>query len=116
MNRWTTAQYKAYVERGESKYHNQKTEIDGMTFDSKAEAQRYNELVWLWSKGEISGFTRQPSFELSPGVRYRPDFMVCDKSGHVWVEDVKGVETPAFKIKRRLWESKFPWLELKIIK
>ena len=44
----------------------------------------------------------------------RPDFIVC-AGGHVWVEDVKGVETQAFKLKRKLWEQRYPWMELRVI-
>ena len=99
-----------------NKYRNVKTEIDGHVFDSKAECKRYNELKMLQNAGEIKGFALQPSFLLDKGIRYRPDFMVCGADGVLWVEDVKGMETKEFKIKRQLWDNKFPWLELRIIK
>ena len=98
------------------KYRNIKTEVDGITFDSKAEADRYCELKMLQAAGKIDGFGIQPSFVLADGVRYRPDFIVCDRNGRVWVEDVKGVETQAFRIKRKLWEQCYPWMELRVIK
>jgi dsDNA-binding SOS-regulon protein len=99
-----------------SKYRNIRTEIDGITFDSKAEAKRYEELKMLQQAGEIIGFNRQPSFVLdNQGTRYRPDFIVADGKG-VWVEDVKGIETPVFKLKRKMWIEKYPWLPLVIIK
>lgn len=118
MTRWSGKQYNAYMARGRkaSKYNNKKTEVDGHVFDSKAEARRYNELKLLQAAGEIIGFTIQPSFLLEEGIRYRPDFMICGKDGQIWVEDVKGVETKDFKIKKKLWEAKFPWLELRIVK
>ena len=97
------------------KYRNIKTEVDGITFDSKAEADRYCELKMLQAAGKISGFDIQPSFVLDGGVRYRPDFIVCDRGGHIWVEDVKGVETQVFRIKRKLWETQYPWMELRVI-
>ena len=96
------------------KYRNVKTEVDGITFDSKAEADRYCELRAAKRAGAIQGFGIQPSFVLEGSVRYRPDFIVC-AGGHVWVEDVKGVETQAFKLKRRLWEKQYPWMELRVI-
>lgn len=96
-----------------NKYRNIKTVVDGITFDSKAEARRYQELKLLKAAGEIDGFGRQPSFVLSGGIRYVPDFIVCEK-GKVWVEDVKGVLTQAFKLKKRLWEADYPWMELRI--
>ena len=97
------------------KYRNVKTEVDGITFDSRAEANRYRDLRVLLNVGEIRGFDLQPSFLLPGDVRYRPDFIVCGKDGVVWVEDVKGVETQAFKLKRRLWEERYPWMELRVI-
>lgn len=98
------------------KYHNTPTEIDGIRFDSKAEAGRYLTLKALKTSGNILWFSRQPSFLLPGGVRYMPDFLVCDAAGLIWVEDVKGVETEAFKIKKKLWEDAFPGLELRVIR
>ena len=98
------------------KYHNTPTEIDGIRFDSKAEARRYAELKALQASGKILWFTRQPSFLLPGGIRYMPDFLVCGTDGLIWAEDVKGVETEAFKLKKKLWEEAFPGLELKVIK
>ena len=100
----------------QSKYHNQKTVVDGITFDSKAEARRYCELKNLKAYCRINWFTRQPSFLLPGGIRYRPDFMVRDANGRIWVEDVKGMETKEFKLKRKLWDETYPGLPLKIIK
>ena len=97
------------------KYRNVKTEVDGITFDSKAEANRYCELKMLQAAGKVDGFGIQPSFVLADGVRYRPDFIVCDRGGHIWVEDVKGVGTQAFRLKRKLWEQRYPWMELRVI-
>ena len=98
------------------KYHNTPTEIDGIRFDSKAEAGRYLTLKALKASGNILWFSRQPSFLLPGGVRYMPDFLVCGAAGLIWVEDVKGVETEAFKIKKKLWEDAFPGLELRVIR
>ena len=48
------------------KYHNRKTQIENIVFDSKKEAQRYCELKLLEKKGEISQLQRQVPFELIP--------------------------------------------------
>lgn len=98
------------------KYRNVKTEADGIVFDSKAEAKRYAELKVMQRAQEIRWFSRQPSFLLPGEIRYRPDFIVCGADGALWVEDVKGYETPEFKLKRRLWDSSFPELPLVIVK
>ena len=99
-----------------SKYGNVKTVIDGITFDSKAEARRYGELVLLQKSGLIRGFARQPSFLFSSGVRYRPDFIVSNCDGTIFVEDVKGTCTKEFLLKQKIWKSEYPWIELRIIK
>lgn len=118
LERWTIEDYKKYLERGagERKYRNQKTEVDGHIFDSRAEADRYEELKLLVRSGEIKGFAIQPSFFLSPGIRYRPDFLVCGADDRIWIEDVKGFSTKEFKLKQKLFMEKYPWLELRIIR
>lgn len=86
-------------------------------FDSKAESYRYLELKALQQAGKIQGYTIQPSFLLPGGIRYRPDFMVMDSGGRIWVEDVKGFVTQAFKLKRKLWDATYgDWLPLVLIK
>ena len=117
MQHMTAQEYRQMLAQQQTprKYRNIKTEVDGITFDSKAEADRYCELKMLQAAGKVDGFGIQPSFVLADGVRYRPDFIVC-AGGHVWVEDVKGVETQAFNLKRRLWEERYPWMELRVIK
>lgn len=41
-----------------NKYGAKKTVVDGVTFDSKAEARRYQQLKLMQQAGEIIGFTR----------------------------------------------------------
>lgn len=109
-----------------SKYRNRKTTIDGITFDSKAEARRYAELKLLEKVEEIRDLELQPRFRLVDGFKkngkvFRPidyiaDFKYVDREGKTIVEDVKGKETEVFKIKQKLFEMKYPGLELKIVK
>lgn len=90
-----------------SKYHAVKTSFNGIVFDSKKEAHRYYELSILQAAGEISDLQRQVTYELIPkqdGERpctYKADF-VYRENGKTVVEDVKGVRTDAYKIKRKL--------------
>jgi len=98
-----------------SKYRAIPTEVDGIRFASKAEANRYCELKLLKHAGEIKAFTLQPSFRLPGGVIYRADFLVIGQNGY-WIEDVKGFETQAFKIKKRLMAELYPEWELRIVK
>lgn len=106
-----------------SKYHATKTEIDGITFDSRLEANRYCELKLLYQAGEITQLRLQPEFELIPAFRkngkayrktvYRADFMYFDnKTGKYIVEDTKGFKTDIYKLKRKLFEHQYPDLTI----
>jgi len=48
-----------------SKYNNKKTTVDGVTFDSAKEANRWNELRMLEKAGQIRYLERQPKFDLT---------------------------------------------------
>jgi hypothetical protein len=93
-----------------SKFRNRPTVVNGIRFASKREAQRFVTLSLLESKGHIRQLTRQQSFDLSVnGVhicRYIADFVYFRKGSvgdeHRVVEDVKGCETAAFKLKKKL--------------
>jgi hypothetical protein len=119
--------FKTYI-RSENKYHNHIITIDNIKFASKGEAQRYIELRAMKKCGEITGFERQPTFELQPrftkgGVKYREiryiaDFRVTYPDGHQDIEDVKGkggYTTPEFELKKKMFEYKFPDLHLEIV-
>lgn len=93
-----------------SKYGNHRVVVDGITFDSKREAVRYGVLCLMQRAGEISDLRLQVPFELVPRqptlrhaqpLRYIADF-TYRMAGALVVEDAKGVQTEAFKIKRRL--------------
>lgn len=91
------------------KYRNQKTIIANQTFDSKKEANRFIELSLLEKQGLIKDLATQVKFELIPkqkGERsccYIADFVYTDlKTGQKIVEDVKGIKTDVYKIKRKL--------------
>ena len=119
QERMTAAQFRQQfsADTKKTKYGNKNTVVDGITFDSKREADYYCELKQLRQAGEIQGFERQPSFIIDPaGGRYRPDFIVCDKDGKIYVIDVKGHETEKFRRDRRLWEVAYPWLPLIVVR
>lgn len=96
---------------GTSKYHAKKTVVDGIEFDSAKEAKRYTELRALEEAGKIHGLRLQVTFALLPnfkcdGVKYRGINYVADfvyyRNGKLVVEDVKGVKTPEYKLKKKL--------------
>lgn len=51
-----------------NKYHNTKTEVDGIVFDSKKEAKYYLYLKQLEKEGRITDLQRQVQYELVPAV------------------------------------------------
>lgn len=108
-----------------NKYRNRKIVIDNIKFDSVLEANRYRELKLLQRAKEISNLRLQVPFVLQEGfrkngrtyqaIKYIADF-VYEERGQTVVEDTKGICTEVFRIKQKLFEYKYPDLELKIIK
>jgi hypothetical protein len=105
--------------RNYSKYRSKKVVVDGIKFDSKKEARRYQELKLLERAGAIKALELQPIFLLQDKFRYDnkgyrkieyiADFKYIDKDGNVVVEDVKseGTATPVYKIKKKLFLKKY---------
>lgn len=111
-----------------NKYNNKKIIVNGIKFDSKKEAQRYQELKTLERAGHITDLKRQAKYVLIP-AQYEPsdevfvkgkekgkpkkgrlierecayyaDFVYCN-NGEIVVEDTKGMRTPEYIIKRKL--------------
>ena len=110
-----------------SKYHAKKVVIDGITFDSKMEGNRYTTLKLLEKSGRIRDLELQPRFLLQPNfkkynktirkIEYIADFKYFDvQRNQIIIEDVKGVETEAFKIKKKYFDYKYPELTLELVK
>lgn len=114
-----------------SKYGNYKTRTsDGIVHDSQAEAMRWSQLRLMSRAGAIKDLQRQVEYELIPAQRerstevyraglrkgqpkpgkviekrvvYRADFVYVDATtGQTVVEDVKGMKTKDYIIKRKL--------------
>ena len=107
------------------KYGNRKTTVNGITFDSKKEANRYQELLLMQRAGIITDLQRQVRYVLIPTQRekcferdrkgnykqgrviekecvYVADFVYTTADGLKVVEDAKGVRTPLYVLKRKL--------------
>ncbi len=102
------------------KYGARRTEYGGQSYASAAEARRALELDALLRAGCIRSWCRPRPTILIPGQRadritYQPDFHVIDCQGSEWWEDVKGVQTPVFKVKARLWRYLYPHRELRVL-
>lgn len=112
-----------------NKYYNKKCTVNGIVFDSRKEARRYQELLLLEKAGIITGLVRQKEFELIPAqyveyprfgkdgkrlkngkkllersCNYIADFAYVENCEPV-VEDTKGIKTKDYIIKRKLMLS-----------
>jgi len=97
---------------------------DLVTFDSKKEAKRFDELLLLAKQGIIKNLTLQPEFEIIPTVRwnkktlckikYIADFKY-EQNGNIIVEDVKGFKTDVYQLKKRLFLLQNPTLDFREI-
>lgn len=99
-----------------SKYSSVKSEVYGKKFDSKKEALRYTQLRTLLRNKEISNLVTQPEFTLQDDfvlvkknirkkirkIKYIADFMYV-KDGEIIVEDVKGVKTDVYMLKKKMF-------------
>jgi predicted nuclease of restriction endonuclease-like RecB superfamily len=94
------------TKRKRHKYNAKATVVDGIRFASKAEATYYENLKFLKSRKIILDFKVQPKYPLYAGINYIADFEVRH-STHRDVVDVKGFETPVFRLKKRLFEDKY---------
>lgn len=98
-----------------SKYRAIKTTVDGITFDSRKEAQRWCTLNLLQRAGEIRELKRQVPFilfEKSPygrEIKYVADFTYYEGDKFV-VEDCKGYRTDTYRLKRRILAEKYGYV------
>lgn len=107
------------------KYGAVATVVNGIKFDSKAESKRYRDLILLKRAGEITDIQLQPKYVLMAGfkhkatgkrvqpITYSADFLVTYADGHQEIEDVKGVKTEVYRIKKKLFMNLYPDLEIK---
>ena len=96
------------------KYRNKKVQVDGITFDSQKEAKRYAELKLMAQAGHIDNLELQKEFVLiqpqyidgkcvERACKYKADFYYYDCLQNKWIcEDVKGMRTKEYIIKRKL--------------
>lgn len=116
-----------------SKYNSRKAVVDGITFDSGREAERYSQLKLLEKANKITDLALQVKFELLPAqyaesseayskgpkkgqpkrgkciekaIFYVADFLYCE-NGRMIVEDAKGCRTKDYIIKRKLFRWRY---------
>lgn len=89
-----------------------------LAFASKAEAHAYQTLLLLLSTGEITELELQPRFLLqgafadSTGKSHRASYYLADfqfrRGGKRVVVDVKGMKTPVYRLKIKLFLAQYP--------
>lgn len=103
-----------------NKYGAKKVKLDGITFDSKLEAARYTHLKELEAQGLISSIEIHPPYPCEVNGKkiclYKADFRYVNSEGNTVVEDTKGIETPMFRLKKKLVEALYPDTEILVIK
>lgn len=107
-----------------NKFNNKKVEVNGIKFDSKMEADYYLYILEMCEEGIVDEFELQPEFVLQEGftkrglkflpIKYKADFELWFADGTNYVVDIKGFETADFKIKKKMFEKRYPQ-ELKLI-
>ena len=92
-----------------SKYHNRKTLVDGIQFDSQKEANRYQELILMERAGLIRSIELQPRYDLIVNGHklgfYKGDFRYeVVATSILMVEDVKSpaTKTAVYRLKKKL--------------
>lgn len=88
-----------------NKFNSKITFKDGYHFDSMAECSLYDYIKAQEQAGEWRLIQTQASVYLTDArILYKPDFLIEDLSinEEVYLE-MKGFETPVWRIKRRLW-------------
>ena len=139
---WNEKQYDEYLKRiGKSrpveseekdikpaKFHNTKTLLDGILFDSKVESERYADLMLLQMGKVIRNLELQPRYLLQEEyvdgggkkireIEYVADFRYIER-GVIVVEDVKSVFTAKdkmFRIKAKLLKKLYPDIDFRIV-
>lgn len=99
-----------------NKYHNKRTTIDGILFDSKKEGNYYTKLKLMKNAGLIWNLELQKKYILQASftfngkkireISYYADFVYEDKDG-LHVVDTKGYRTDTYKLKKKLFIKKY---------
>ncbi len=99
---------KQAVKFSTNKYRNKKTVVDGIKFDSQREASRYGALKIMQAAKVISDLRLQVPYVITVNglkiCEYVADFVYIDKGREV-VEDVKGMKTPTYNLKKKLMKA-----------
>ena len=117
---WESMSAKSFraLAQPKNKFHAQKTNVNGVVYDSKKEAKRAVELQYLERIGQIQDLRQQVEFVLQDGfvnnegkkiraIVYVGDFCYI-QDGVKIIEDTKGFRTKEYSIKKKLLMYKYP--------
>ena len=101
-----------------NKYGAIKTTVGNKTYDSKKEAHRAMVLKSMQEQGLISNLKEQQRFVLQESymnnkgkkirqIEYVADFTYTQDERQI-VEDCKGIKTDVYKLKKKIFEYKYP--------
>lgn len=113
---------KELLKPNKSKYQNESMVIDGILFQSRKEADRYQELKLEKRVGHIEKFELQPRFLLQEGfttadgkrvqpMYYVADFKVWYRDGRTVIIDTKGFRNRVYLNKLKLFRKRYPDVE-----
>jgi len=92
-----------------NKYGARKTEYNGVMYDSKRESEYARELDLRVRAHDILSWQRQVKYPMIVKdikiTTYVADFVITHNNGHIEIVDIKGVETPVFKLKAKLLKA-----------
>lgn len=99
-----------------NKYHNKPVVIDGIYFQSQAEANRWFELQMLVRGKILAKVERQVDFKLPGGIIYRLDHLLTYPDGHQEAEECKGCWTREAINKCKQFREIYPEIPLFVFK
>jgi hypothetical protein len=96
---------KKFSNSGQHKYGASKTEVDGILFHSKLEAELYMNFKFMEKAKLIEIIKMQENVKLTrASIILRVDFTIKDlKTNEITWDEAKGEETTDYRIKRKLW-------------
>ena len=103
---------KIYFSNRKNKYNARKTKYNGRYYDSGLEASYAENLDWRIKAGEITEVI--PQYKISIDLNgehianYYMDFKVVLSDGRIEMHEVKGMETPLWRMKWRLSKALNP--------
>jgi len=122
--RYTAAEVKALLARPTGRVRNVAPRADrtynGVVYDSKAEALHAFKLDGLKATGKILGWERQARIPLrvydTLVCTMVIDFRIINREGPDHYEEIKGWETPEYKIKLKLFRALYPNADYRVVK